>query len=171
MAVITATAAGCGHQIISSPKGARAPSITSPTDTSAAATTPPPPAAASTTPPPPVKPVTATARATSPSGDVAARAVAFMTAFANTRLGATVWWAGVKPLLTQQGGVAYKGTDPTLIPVHKVTGPATLLATQIENARSVRVPSDAGTYEVWLDRTGPAAPWLVERIVPPASQR
>ena len=170
MAVITVTAAGCGQQTISSPKGASAPSITSPGDTSAAASTPRSPEAASTTPPPPAKPVTATARAISPSGDVQARAIAFMTAFANTRLGATVWWAGVKPLLTQQGAVAYKGTDPTLIPVHKVTGPATLLPTQIEDARSVRVPSDAGTYEVWLNRTGPAAPWLVERIVPPASQ-
>jgi hypothetical protein len=107
---------------------------------------------------------------TSPSGDVEARAVAFMTAFANTRLGATTWWAGVKPLLTREGAVAYEGTDPTLIPVHRVTGAPTLLPIQIENARSVRVPSDAGAYEVWLNRTGPAAPWLVERVVPTASQ-
>lgn len=93
-----------------------------------------------------------------------------MKAFTNTKLGAIVWWAGVKPLLTRQGAVAYKGTDPTLIPAHEVTGDPTLLPAQLENAQSVRVPSDIGVYEVWLSRSGPGAPWLVERVVPPGGQ-
>jgi hypothetical protein len=114
--------------------------------------------------------MTPTGAATVPIGAAQTQAVAFMKAFANTQLGAAAWWAGVKPRLTRQGQVAYKGTDPTLIPVHKLTGSPTLLPAQLENARSVRVPTDAGVYEVWLNRTGPAAPWLVERVVPPAGQ-
>jgi len=93
-----------------------------------------------------------------------------MKAFTNTKLGAAVWWAGVEPRLTRAGAVAYKGTDPTLIPVHTVTGAPALLPAQLENAQSVRVPTDVGAYEVWLTRTGPAAPWLVERVVPPTGQ-
>jgi hypothetical protein len=93
-----------------------------------------------------------------------------MKAFANTKLGAEAWWAGVEPLLTRDGAVAYKGTDPTLIPVHKVTGAPTRLPAQLENARSVRVPTDAGAYEVWLNRLGPTEPWLVERVVPPTAK-
>lgn len=162
LVAIAATIAGCS-QASGPPAGSSAPSITPTTDTPPIGTTAPaaPPSRAS-------QPTVAASR---PIGDVQARAVAFMTAFAATKGGETVWWAGVKPLLTRQGAAAYLGTDPTLIPVHQVTGPATMMPAKLENAQQVRVPSDAGVYEVWLNRAGPAAPWLVERIVPPTGQR
>lgn len=76
------------------------------------------------------------------------------------------WIDGLYPLMTQAGAAAYEDTDPRNVPVHQVTGPATILDGSTEVALVVRVPTDAGSYNVSLSRTGADAPWLADRIRP-----
>ena len=69
-------------------------------------------------------------------------------------------------VLSQQGGVAYEGTDPTQIPVHQVTGAGTVLPGSTEVSLIVQLPTDAGLYNVTLTRPDASAPWLADRIRP-----
>ncbi len=75
-----------------------------------------------------------------------------------------VWWIKVSPLLSPIAQQAYVGTDPAEVPGSTVFGsPAVLDAGSAYLAR-VRVPTDAGDYEVLLSRTEGGAPWSVERF-------
>jgi hypothetical protein len=86
--------------------------------------------------------------------------------FAQPQLSADKWWAQMLPLLSQQGGVAYEGTDPSQIPVHRVTGAGTVLPDSTEVSLIVQLPTDADLYNITLTRPAASAPWLADRIRP-----
>lgn len=104
------------------------------------------------------------------SGDSQQKAIVaatkVMQTFAQPQLSANKWWAQMLPLLSQQGGVAYEGTDPSQIPAHQVTGPGTVLPSSTEVSLIVQLPTDAGLYNITLTRPGASAPWLADRIRP-----
>jgi hypothetical protein len=89
-----------------------------------------------------------------------------MKAFAQPQLNADDWWARMLPLLSQQGGVAYEGTDPAQIPAHRVTGSGIVLAGSTDVSLIVQVLTDVGPYNITLTRPDASAPWLVDRIRP-----
>ena len=95
-----------------------------------------------------------------------AAATKVMQTFAQPQLSADKWWAQMLPLLSQQGGVAYEGTDPSQIPVHQVTGAGTVLPDSTEVSLNVQLPTDAGLYNITLTRPDASAPWLADRIRP-----
>lgn len=105
------------------------------------------------------------------AAQVAAQQVAgdAMRAFARPGLAPDVWYEELAGHLTAAGQQAFYGTDPALIPAAAVTGEpsAAPLAGTALLARAL-VPTDAGTYDVLLAREHGEAPWLVERITPPA---
>jgi len=98
--------------------------------------------------------------------DAIAAATKAMQTFAQPQLSADKWWAQMLPLLSQQGGVAYEGTDPSQIPVHQVTGVGTALPGSTEVSLIVQLPTDAGPYNITLTRPDVSAPWLADRIRP-----
>lgn len=98
--------------------------------------------------------------------EAVAAATKAMQTFAQPQLSADKWWAQMLPLLSQQGGVAYEGTDPSQIPVHQITGVGAVLAGSTEISLIVRLPTDAGPYNVTLTRPDASAPWLADRIRP-----
>jgi len=89
-----------------------------------------------------------------------------MKTFAQPQLSADDWWAQMLPLLSQQGAVAYEGTDPAQIPAHQVTGGAIVLADSTDVSLIVQVPTDVGPYNITLTRPNASAPWLADRIRP-----
>ena len=95
-----------------------------------------------------------------------AAATKAMQTFAQPQLSADTWWSQMLPLLSQQGGVAYKGTDPSQIPVHQVTGAGLVLPGSTEVSLIVQLPTDAGLYNVTLTRPDASALWLADRIRP-----
>jgi hypothetical protein len=104
------------------------------------------------------------------AGDSQQRAIAaaakVMQTFAQPQLSADDWWAQMLPLLSQQGGVAYQGTDPSQIPVHQVTGAGTVLPDSTEVSLIVQLPTDAGLYNIILTRPAASALWLADRVRP-----
>lgn len=103
---------------------------------------------------------------TGSQGDAIAAAIDVMETFAQPQLDADTWWTQMLTLLSQQGAVAYEGTNPAEIPVHQVTGAGTVLEGSTEVSLIVQVPTDAGLYNVTLARPSADAPWLAERIRP-----
>ena len=93
-------------------------------------------------------------------------AAATVTAFARPDLSYTDWINGLYPHMSQTGALAYEDTDPSRIPAHQVTGPGEVMPASTDVALIVRVPTDAGAYDVSLSRTGEGAPWLADRIRP-----
>lgn len=75
-----------------------------------------------------------------------------------------VWWTTVSPLLSPTAQQAYVGTDPAEVPGSTVLGSAVVLDAGSAYLARVRVPTDAGDYEVLLSRTESNTPWLVERF-------
>jgi hypothetical protein len=98
-----------------------------------------------------------------------------MRAFARPDASAASWWAQLEPLLSPAARTAYAGTDPANVPASAVAGPAVLLTdTDGSDAESpwlarVEVPTDVGAYVVLLSRSEQDAPWLAERLTPPAA--
>lgn len=93
-------------------------------------------------------------------------ATAALETFARPSLDYDTWWSELLPLLTEQAGVAYAGTDPAEIPVHQVTGAGVVLEGSTEVSLIVQLPTDVGAYNVSLTRAGADAPWLADRIRP-----
>lgn len=90
-----------------------------------------------------------------------------MTAYARPTLSPTEWMNGVTPYLSQSGASAYEGTDPSQIPVTKVTGKGAVQPAATTYALSVAVPTNKGTYIVALTRPDASSPWLADRILVP----
>jgi len=84
------------------------------------------------------------------SAAAAAAATRFMQAFARPDLSEAAWWARIGPLLTASGQQGVYGTDPALIPVTKLTGPALVLPGAEKDARTVTVATDIGEYTLFL---------------------
>ena len=93
-------------------------------------------------------------------------AEAAMTAFARPDLDYDTWWAGVEPLLTPEAAEAYAYVDPANIPVREVTGGGVIVNGASAYVATVEVPTDAGRYQLVLNRKNADAPWLVSRITP-----
>lgn len=98
--------------------------------------------------------------------DAIAAATTVMTTFARPDLGAEEWWNAMLPLLSQQGAYAHQDTDPARIPVSAVTGTGEILEGSTEVSLIVRIPTDAGPYNITLTRPDSSSPWLAERIRP-----
>lgn len=93
-------------------------------------------------------------------------AEAAMTAFARPDLDHDTWWAGVEPLLTPEAAEDYAYVDPANIPVREVTGEGFIVNDASAYVATVEVPTDAGRYQLVLNRKHADAPWLVSRITP-----
>jgi hypothetical protein len=91
-----------------------------------------------------------------------------MTAFAQPAATPEAWWSQLAPFLTAAAQSAYAGTDPAQVPASTITGPAVPGASPSSYLATVTVPTDVGDYDVLLVRDGAGAPWLVERLTPPA---
>jgi len=80
------------------------------------------------------------------------------------------WANDLARWLTPQATADYSAVDPVNVPATRVTGPATLTVDEANGyGVMAAVPTDAGTFTVQLLRTGPDAPWKVNRLTPPAS--
>lgn len=80
------------------------------------------------------------------------------------------WANDLARWLTPQATADYSAVDPANVPATRVTGPATLAVDEANGYGVVAsVPTDAGTYTLQLLRTGPEAPWKVNRLTPPTS--
>lgn len=90
--------------------------------------------------------------------------------YAQPDLTPAAWAQQMTPLLSQSGAIAYEGQDPTTIPARKVTGSGKVLTGATDVALTVRVPTDAGDYNVALSRKGDTAPWLADEIRPTDDQ-
>jgi hypothetical protein len=95
-----------------------------------------------------------------------AAATKAMQTFAQPQLRADKWWAQMLPLLSEQGGVAYEGTDPSQIPAHQVTGAGSVLQGSTEVSLIVQLLTDTGLYNITLTRPDGSAPWLADRVRP-----
>jgi hypothetical protein len=85
--------------------------------------------------------------------------------YARPTVGAQEWINGLDAYLTQDAAAAFGGTDPSTIPAHQVTGSALVLPASTAEGALVAVPTDAGTYQLFLLRNGPG--WLVDQITAP----
>lgn len=94
------------------------------------------------------------------------RAVAAVTAFCNPALAHDVWIDDLLPYLSQAAAVAYETVDPSNVPCTAVTGEAGVRDGDASFTMRVLVPTDSGAYSVYMHRTAPTQPWLVEQIVP-----
>jgi len=93
-----------------------------------------------------------------------------MTDFARPGLDDKQWANDLARWLTPQATADYSAVDPANVPATRVTGPATLTVDEANGyGVMASVPTDAGTYTLQLLRTGPKAPWKVNRLTPPAS--
>lgn len=109
-----------------------------------------------------------------PTWDSASRTAAVtaaetvMAAFARPDLPEDAWWAAVQPLLAVEAARDYAYVDPTSVPASEVTGPGTLVQDSSAHLAGVEVPTDVGPYLVLLSRADATAPWLAQRLTPPA---
>jgi hypothetical protein len=93
-----------------------------------------------------------------------------MTDFARPGLEDKQWANDLARWLTPQATADYSAVDPANVPATKVTGPATLTVDDTNGYGVLAaVPTDAGTYTLQLLRTGPEAPWKVNRLTPSTS--
>ena len=80
------------------------------------------------------------------------------------------WANDLARWLTPQATADYSAVDPANIPADRVAGPATLSVDEANGyGVMAAVSTDAGTYTLQLLRTGPEAPWKVNRLTPPSS--
>ncbi len=97
---------------------------------------------------------------------VVAAAEAAMTAFARPDLDEETWWAGIEPLFTDEAAQRYAYVDPANIPVREVIAEGFIIDDASAYVAIVEVPTDAGRYQLVLNRRNAEAPWLVSRITP-----
>lgn len=94
-----------------------------------------------------------------------AAAEAALTAYARPGLDHDTWWAGLEPHLTQKAAQDYVDVDPARIPVSKLTGPGTIIQDSSAYVAMVKIPTNAGRYDVLVIRSGGSAPWLASRFM------
>ncbi|GAA1865088.1 hypothetical protein [Myceligenerans crystallogenes] len=95
-------------------------------------------------------------------------AVAVMEAFAATDVPRDTWWRRLEPHLTQLAAQDYAWVDPANVPVGRVTGEPEIVEAGSGYVGRVEVPTDIGPYLVTVVREDADAPWLVDRLTPPA---
>jgi hypothetical protein len=72
--------------------------------------------------------------------------------------------------MSTQGLADLSGVDPGHVPATRVVGPAVSVPMPTDRLATVRVPTDAGVYEVLLSRSPQQPVWVVERITSPQGQ-
>lgn len=88
-------------------------------------------------------------------------ATRFMSAFArpSAKVNPSTWWKRVAAMLTDEAVDDYLGVDPSLVPFTRVTGAAHLVPSDRDSdaawLQEVTVPTDAGTYRVWVQLITP----------------
>lgn len=98
-------------------------------------------------------------------------AEAAMTAFVSHDRDYDAWWAELSPLLTVEAQDAWAYTDPRVITVTQLTGPATIVEAPSSTLVIVDVPTDVGIWRLELVRnvelgTGKGA-WKAFTLMPP----
>lgn len=157
-----ATCAAAAVLLIALGGCAASPAATSGTSTGTApsSSAQPTPGDNSTAQSPPNQPLTA-ARAAS-AAKIAETVIGL---YARPGISAQAWIDALDPYLTQDAAAAFANTDPSTIPAHKVTGSANVLAASTAPGALVDVPTDVGTYRVFLLKDGDG--WLADQITPP----
>lgn len=100
------------------------------------------------------------------AAEAAARAEAFMRAFARPELGADEWYAGVAGFLTDEAKKLFTHVDPSSVPASEVTGEIEVQENQAPTLAEVHVGTDAGVYLVTLTRVVADDPWMVSYAEP-----
>ena len=95
----------------------------------------------------------------------AAAVLAALTAYCRPNLQKGAWIAALSPLLTAAGAVAYN-TVTRRRSVHVGHGRVDRPRRRRRLLFRINVPTDAGTYEVYVTRPATTDPWLVERMAP-----
>lgn len=104
--------------------------------------------------------------------EAVAAAEAAMTAFVSHDRDYDAWWAELSPLLTVEAQDAWAYTDPRMITVTQLTGPATIVDAASSTLVVVDVPTDIGVWRLELVRaaevgtTGQGA-WKAFTLMPP----
>jgi len=101
------------------------------------------------------------------ANEATASAVLAVTAYCHPDLKKGAWIAALSPLLTDAGAVAYNTVNPATVPCTSVTGGSTVRDGDNAYVFRINVPTDAGTYEVYVTRPATTDPWRVERMAPP----
>jgi hypothetical protein len=101
------------------------------------------------------------------ANEATAAAVLAVTAYCRPDLEKGAWIAALSPLLTDAGAVAYNTVNPATVPCASVTGGSTVRDGDNAYVFRISVPTDAGTYEVYVTRPATTDPWRVERMAPP----
>lgn len=104
--------------------------------------------------------------------EAVAAAEAAMTVFVSHDRDYDAWWAELSPLLTVEAQDAWAYTDPRMITVTQLTGPATIVDAPSSTLVVVDVPTDIGVWRLELVRaaevgtTGQGA-WKAFTLMPP----
>lgn len=89
-------------------------------------------------------------------------------AYCSPRLSQGLWLTGLMPFLSEQAATAYGTVDPARVRCSAISGDAWVRDGDVFTVRVV-VPTDVGEYEVYVHRESVDAPYVVERLAPPAS--
>lgn len=93
-----------------------------------------------------------------------------MTAFAQPRADHDTWWAGLRDHVTPESAPDLVLIDPANITASHVTGAGRITADASAAVATVSVPTNSGDWTLTMVRASAAAPWLADRITPPAGQ-
>lgn len=136
-----------------------------PGGTATAPTAPSTPASTATTVSPSATgtPAPPTASSTVAQGSATAVAGAFVAAWAQPDAAEAAWLEAMRPWATPKLLASFAGADPRQVPATRLTGDPALARTTA-SAATVTVPTDGGTVEVSLERSGAA--WRAGAIAP-----
>lgn len=104
------------------------------------------------------------------SADAVTAAKTIFTTWDRPELDYATWWGDLEPLLSPAGQQAYARTDPSSIPKLRVTGPYKLDPKAPDDPTTtalVHVPTDRGSFGLFLVHSDASAPWRLLRIVFP----
>ena len=94
-----------------------------------------------------------------------------MTVFATHDRDYNAWWAELSPLLTVEAQEAWAYTDPRMITVSQLTGPAAIVDAPSSTLVIVDVPTDIGTWRLELVRAAEVdtkqGEWKAFTLMPP----
>lgn len=98
-------------------------------------------------------------------------AEATMTAFAAHERSYDVWWADLAQYLTPEAAMVWEYTDPRLVEVTALIGPATVIDAPSSTLVVVDVPTDAGTWRIevikWVEVDAGPGVWKAFSLHPP----
>lgn len=104
------------------------------------------------------------------SADAVTAAKTIFTTWDRPEMDYSTWWGALEPLLSPAGQQAYARTDPSSIPKLRVTGPYKLDPKAPDDPTTtalVHVPTDRGSFGLFLVHSDASAPWRLLRIVFP----